>query len=177
MAAKKSGCLGTITSTIFTSIVAPVLVAVTTHHLDSGQDKGSPGEVVRTTDAVRWTVPAGIDAEASPITVQGVGSTPAEALRDAVGKALRKAVAGMLTADGWAGNWRVVRDVVLGKGDSLILRCEDLGCRKEREQGRDVYRKTVAVVVARRALAERLKAVRVRLRDEGDWSRPDGSVP
>src|SRR5919201_5845665 len=44
MASQQAGCIGGMIAVVFTSVVAPVLVAVITQHLKSGDGKAGPAE-------------------------------------------------------------------------------------------------------------------------------------
>jgi hypothetical protein len=91
------------------------------------------------------------------VLAQGWGPTAEEAWRDAVRSALRTAVTALVDAHTWARDGRFICASVLGDGQGLVTRCQDLGCTWDRGAvGREV-----AVFVARAALVDKLRAARV----------------
>jgi hypothetical protein len=93
------------------------------------------------------------------VTVQGVGASEEEAWRDAVHVALRTAVSPLVDAQTWDRDGRFICASVLGDGQGLITRCQDLGWKWDRGS----VRREVAVFVNRAALVSKLRAAHLRV--------------
>jgi len=169
MAAKASGLLTKAVAVILTGVVVPVLVDLAQKNIidpDARAERGrgehapSPGgEAARPA----WRpVPtqAPRPAEVTRVIARGVGSTPEEALQDALRAALRQAVAARADGGGWArGSLAPWEDT--GRDGGLVLGWRELRATKEWRLRGALYHTEVAVDVDRNALAERLRGAHV----------------
>src|SRR5207248_426572 len=91
------------------------------------------------------------------VIVQGVGWSPEEAVQDALTNALRSAAAAHFDADTWARQGPALFAVLLRDSRGLIARYQALRSGRGWHQGREYCHTTLAVDMARRPLAERLR--------------------
>jgi hypothetical protein len=148
---KLSGVFGAIITLFFSSVITPVLMQMLTQAEDSKLEFKE--------------APIGLSAK-SPfaivedrITAQGQGATPEEAWYDAQRNALQAAVASMVDAQTWANDSKIICATLFQDAGRLITRCQDLGCTRERS----IWRREVAVFVARAELANKLRTALVRV--------------
>ncbi len=155
MANKQSGCVGTIVTAVFTSVVAPVLVHFVCDRVKEPEEVWAPA-----TKAAPCPVLLPPKVEPYKVLAEGVGRTPDEALRDAFQAALHKA-AEAVGAETSAREWQAFCQALPREGKGLA-RCEYLKCWRACERGQDVYRQQVVVLVEPKPLLERLKAAGAR---------------
>jgi hypothetical protein len=150
MITAQSRWLRRVLSVLVTGVVVPVLLHAFT---DPGTNDGRPAALL----ASSYVGPLG-DAE-ERVTAQGVGVSPEEAWRDALGIALRTVVGQLVDAQTWARDGRFICTSVLGNGQGLVTRCQDLGCLWDRGS----VRREVVVFVNRAALVSKLRAAQLRV--------------
>ncbi len=150
MAVNSSGCLGPFLTTLFTTVLAPVLVSILTTEVKSHNDRPAAPEP--------GSAPAQATlAERTEVIAQGVGWTPDEAVQDAVRNALRSASAALVDPSTWTRQGTALFDVLLRNSQGLVLRCQEVRSGTAWHQGRQYHHRTLAVEVARRLLADRLR--------------------
>jgi hypothetical protein len=147
--ATPSKFLGSLFTLFFTGVMAPVLVRQFNEACDGRAD------AVPTLPRGATRLP---EAEVR-VMAQGIGATPEEAWYAAQYNALRTAVTPMVDAQTWAQEGMYIGATVRRDAGQLITRCQDLGC--VRDGG--LWRRDVAVFVARAELAAKLKAAHVRI--------------
>jgi hypothetical protein len=166
MAAKGSGPLTKAVAAILTGVVVPVLVDLAQKNIidpDARAERGrgehapSPGgEAARPA----WRpVPtkAPRPAEVTHVIARGVGSTPEEAIQDALRAALRQAVAAQADGGTWARGSLALWEDAGRDGGGLVLGWRELRATKEWRLRGALYHTEVEVEVDRNALAERLR--------------------
>jgi hypothetical protein len=158
MAAKRSSCRGTILTTLFSTVIAPILVGIVTAELRMNAEKSAAAETP-TVAAQMVRADAGRASERTQIVAEGVGWSPDEAVQDALRKALRDAAAAQVEPAAWARNGTALFEALLRSSHGLILRYRVLHSGKAWDGGREYYYTTLAVDVARRELGERLRGV------------------
>jgi hypothetical protein len=156
MAAKQSGSRGIVLYAVFTSFLAPLLVhQLTDNHPHRELPLQAPVSLTEWNDASPRPAP---DPE-ERIIAQGMGRTAEEAWYDALRSALRMSTAALVDPKTWNQDGNSISAAVLGDTRGLVTRCEELRCVCER----GVWRREVAVFVARTTLAARLRAMGVPL--------------
>ena len=140
MAAKRAGLLSRFVTTVSTTVLAPIVVGLVIHRANNLEGRTEARE------------PAGV-------VVQGVGWSPEEALQDAVRIALRSSVSSMVDDATWDRHGHELVERLLQEGTGHLLDCQDLRCSGDWNNGREFYRRTVTVTVARGPLAQRLNAL------------------
>ena len=161
MAAKKAGCLGTLFSTLFTSLLAPVVVNVVSAVVMTEDNRGTPTKVA--------------PKEQTRLTVVGEGRTSEEASEDALRGALRGAIDRLPDADRHGREGEVLLEAALRRRAAVVAGCEETSGWRGWRDGREVCCKTMAVTVD-------LAALRVSLqlpagRREGGWNHPWANPP
>ncbi len=158
MATKGFGPFGTFFSGIFTAVVAPVTVSLVIQHVNLGEAKSIRQETTQPATPLAVVLPERpvSPPEQSPVIAQGIGWTPEEALQDALRNALRTTVTGMVDANVWARHGQDLFTAILRDSAGLIVSHRDLRFSSDWQQGRQVYSRTVNVVVARQLLCDRL---------------------
>jgi hypothetical protein len=156
MAAKGASCLGAIISTVFTTLIAPIVVSLVTAEGKPNEGKAPAQAQARAGAGGARAVPSP-SAEIMQVIAQGVGWSPEEAVQDALRNALRSAAAAHFDADTWARQGAALFGALLRETRGLIARYQDLRSGRGLHQGREYYHTTLAVDVARRPLADRLR--------------------
>jgi hypothetical protein len=154
--------LNKVIATVFTTVVAPVVVSVIVQclavaKLTGPQIPGTSG----TDDPER---PTGVR---DIVVSQGYGITLEEARREALRTALRKVISSITDPAGPAAKYQAVCEAVVREPQQVILHCEDLSYRKQNGQGREQYRWELTAEIARGRLAELLRAAHLRVREDG----------
>jgi hypothetical protein len=151
-AAMTADCCRKVFAGLLTTVAAPVLVSVIVQQL---------GTAPRAAPA---TPPPPGDSEPRDIVVShGIGNTPAEARREAMRAALLQTASSLNDGAEPSATDRATCDAVLSDPREVVLRCEDLGGRKQMEAGRTWYYQEISVELARACLARRLLAARMEL--------------
>jgi hypothetical protein len=96
------------------------------------------------------------------ILAQGAGWTPEEARQQALRTAIRTTLSTMVAPETWAGEGERLTQAILSDSAGLVLSAQDLKASEGCQMGRKVYFRTLAVSLARPALAERLTRVAAR---------------
>jgi hypothetical protein len=155
MAAKGASCLGAVLSTVFTTLIAPIVVSIVTAEVKPGEGKApAPGGAAEGRPRVARDATAG----SAQVIAQGAGWSPEEATQDALRNALRSAAAGRFDADTWARQGPALFSALLRDTRGLVVCYQGLRSGSAVQQGRQYYYTTLAVDVAQRPLAERLRA-------------------
>ena len=159
MAATPSSSLGQTTATIFTAVVAPVLVSVILHCINVA---GS-GPVHADGSDKTGSAPTLAD-ERDILVSHGYGLTPTAARHDALRNALLTAINPAVTPDTPLPDRQAVCEAILREPAKVIVRCEGLGCRNESSFGKAQFRDEISVEVARCPLVEQLRKASLPLR-------------
>jgi len=166
MASRKVGLV----PTLFTTLVAPVLVSLALRHL-SGADSHdvqagpelSPKDEGphRQHSAVRSSSPAPIVAKAETAAVvgRGTGRSPDEALQEALRSALRSALVARVDPNLWSREETTILKGILHNTSGLIVHWEDRGCTSRWRLSGRLYSREVATIVDCRALEERARMI------------------
>jgi len=156
MATTPSSSLGHTTTTVFTAVVAPVLVSVILHCFNMA---GS-GPVLADGSGKAASL-----ADTRDILVShGYGLTPTEARHDALRNALLTAINPAVTPDTPLPDRQAVCEAILREPAKVIVRCEGLGCRNESSFGKARFRDEISVEVARGPLVNQLRKASLPLR-------------
>jgi hypothetical protein len=139
-ASKKNGCLGLVASAVLSGIVVPVVVNVASQELQKADLLSLADAWTRATSTTPAVPPAEPPEAIFRVVAQGEGATPEEALQDALRHAL--------------GSGSDARR----QAPARVASCKELACGIERRFGRNVYRRQVEAVIARRAEEEGGKA-------------------
>lgn len=138
----KIGCLGKIAATVFTTVVAPLLVNFISQQIDAAKicagGRSSPA-VVR-----------------EIVVATGSGATPEEAARSAVHAALLRVIVALCDPVPAPTVFRSKVEEILASSEGIILRREIRPARLEGGPRSRVYRQEVTLEVALSPLVERL---------------------
>jgi hypothetical protein len=156
--ATKSSSLGQATTTVFTAVVAPVLVSVILHCINV-----AGGGPVLADGSKAGSTPTLAD-ERDILVSHGYGNTPAEARHDALRNALLAAISPVVSPDTPLPERQAVCEAILREPKKVIVRCEGLGCRNESSFGKAQFREEISVEVARGPLVEQLQKASLPLR-------------
>jgi len=160
---------------IFTGIVAPLLVDITTkifraddatpsrrktpsqakeHSYQDRRQTNGDGPGAATAIPVRNE-----PTEITQVIAQGVGKTPQDALRDAVRVALAQAIAATVNDAAWATHGVALLDDALRNTTSLIRSFRELRSSRRWRIGGNVYEQEVVVEIDSRCLRNRIRAL------------------
>jgi hypothetical protein len=166
MAAKGNGPFGTLLSTVFTAVVAPVAVSLIIQHVNLGEAGTIRKEPARTP-----TPPPAIAKDSSPagdersqVVSHGIGWTPEEALQDALRNALRTTITNVVDPSIWARHGDQLFAAILRDNARLIVSHKDLSITAESRQGNHYYSRTISVVIASRLLTDRVTTAAANLK-------------
>lgn len=160
MATKLVGPFTKVIATVFTSVVAPVLVAWVVHDLQ-GEEKPPWSAVTTATRQAPKTAPVTVrvapSVEAIGQRVIGVGRTPADAACNALRTAVERAVADQLDADTWARRGPALVEAVL-QGNDLVVSWRPQSMVRQRRVRGTLYHCEVAIGLSRPVVRDRLAA-------------------
>jgi hypothetical protein len=167
MAAKGNGPFGTLLSTVFTAVVAPVAVSLIIQHVNLGEARTIRKEEARTPTPPPATAKGSSPSadERTHLVAQGIGWTPEEALQDALRNALRTTVTNVVDPTIWARHGDHLFAAILRDNAGLIIGHKDLSITAQSQQGKHYYSRTVSVVIARQLLAERVTTAAANLKE------------
>lgn len=119
----------------------------------------TPGEKRTTSGTSSVSSPVG----SSAVTVDGIGSTSEEALKDALRNAVMQAVGAIVDAETLVKDDSLIKDQVLTYSDGFVNKYEVVPGSKAIKDG--IYHITIIANVERRTLAQKLKAANVTIKD------------
>ena len=153
--------LNKVIATVFTTVVAPVVVSVIVQSLavakhPSPQISGSGMDGPERPTGVRDIVVS-----------EGYGISLEEARQEALRSAVRKVITSITDPTKPAASYQAVCEAAIREPQRVILRCEDLSNGRQGGEGREQYRWELTAEIARGRLAELLRAAHVRVREDG----------
>lgn len=159
---------------IFTGIVAPLVVDVTTKILSddepprvrrqpSSQGKEPPCRLPHPTSTLSTSrpdaPPPSVPTETTQVIAQGAGKTPEDALRGAVRAALAQALALEVDEAVWTNHGKALLEDALRNRAALIQGIRELRTSRRWKLTGTVYQHEIAMEIDRRVLRSRIRAL------------------